>query len=301
MVQMMTPKKIRIIGVPMDLGQNQRGVDMGPSAIRYAGLASTLQGLGHTTADSGDITIPGHYSLRNTSLEERLPPIRQACQTACDLGRLAADSDEIPIFLGGDHSASVGTVAGISHSGPVGLIWVDAHGDFNTPATSASSNVHGMSLAVLLGNGPPELVDVGRPGPKVSPEQVVIIGVRDLDPEEKVMLKNSGCTIFTMRDIDEIGMHAVLLRTLEKLAPLPRIHLSFDMDVIDPIEVPGVGTPSHGGLTYREAQLLMETIADTGKLSSVDIMEINPILDIGNRSAQMAVSLMASLFGKSII
>jgi arginase len=285
---MMIPKKIRIIGVPMDLGQNQRGVDMGPSAIRYAGLASTLQGLGHTTADSGDITIPGHYSLRNTSLEERLPPIRQACQTACDLGRMAAENGEIPIFLGGDHSASVGTVAGVTHSGPVGLIWVDAHGDFNTPETSATSNVHGMSLAVLLGKGPSELVNVGRPGPKVSPEQAVIIGVRDLDPEEKVMLRNSGCTIFTMRDIDEIGMHSVLLKTLEKLGALPRIH-------------PGVGTPSHGGLTYREAQLLMETIADTGKLSSVDIMEINPILDIGNRSAQMAVSLMASLFGKSII
>ena len=297
----MKSKKIRIIGIPMDLGQNQRGVDMGPSAIRYAGLAATLQGLGHETFDSGDITIPGHYSLKNTSLEERLPPIRQACQTAYELGKAAVENGEIPIFLGGDHSASLGTVGGISHNEPVGLIWVDAHGDFNTPETSASGNVHGMPLAVLLGKGAKELVDVGRPGAKMIPEHVVVIGVRDLDDEEKVMLKNSGCTIFTMRDIDELGMRTVLMRTLEKFKDLPRIHLSFDMDVIDPIEVPGVGTPSHGGLTYREAQLLMETLADTDKLHSVDVVEINPILDISNRSGQMAVSLIASLFGKSII
>lgn len=297
----MIRKKIRIIGIPMDLGQNQRGVDMGPSAIRYAGLAATLQGLGHETFDSGDITIPGHYSLRNTSLEERLPPIRQACQTAYELGRKAVKDGEIPIFLGGDHSASLGTVGGVSHDNPVGLIWVDAHGDFNTPETSASGNVHGMPLAVLLGQGAKDLVDVGRPGPKVRPEQVVIIGVRDLDPEEKILLKNSGCTVFTMRDIDELGLRTILQKTLEIFQHLPRIHLSFDMDVMDPIEVPGVGTPSHGGLTYREGQLLMETLADTNKLHSVDVVEINPILDISNRSAQMAVSLMASLFGKSII
>jgi arginase len=158
-----------------------------------------------------------------------------------------------------------------------------------------------MALAVLLGKGPKELVDVGRPGPKITPDQVVMIGVRDLDPEEKVMMKSSGCTIFTMRDIDEIGMHAVLIKALAKFDYLPRIHVSFDMDVMDPIEAPGVGTPSHGGLTYREGQLIMETIADTNKLHSMDIMELNPILDIGNRSGQMAVSLTASLFGKSII
>lgn len=297
----MQARKIRIIGIPMDLGQSQRGVDMGPSAIRYAGLASALNGLGHTTFDSGNINIPGHYSLKDTSFQERLTPIRQACEEAYRLGRKAVADSEIPIFLGGDHSASVGTVGGVTHDGPAGLIWVDAHGDFNTPETSASSNVHGMSLAVLLGEGAPELVDVGRPGPKVAPGQVVIIGVRDLDPEEKVMLKNSGCTIFTMRDIDELGMHKVLMKTLAQFADLPRIHLSFDMDAMDPIEAPGVGTPSNGGLTYREGQLIMETIADTNKLHSLDIMEINPILDIGNRSAKMAVSLTASLFGKSII
>jgi arginase len=297
----MKEKKIHIIGIPMDLGQRQRGVDMGPSAIRYADLARTLCGLGHTIRDSGNINIPGHYSLKNTSFEERLPPIRQACQTAYDFGRKIVAKGEIPIFLGGDHSASIGTVGGVTHDEQVGLIWVDAHGDFNTPETSASQNVHGMSLAILLGNGPEELINIGRPGPKVSPEQVVIIGLRDLDPEEKVLLKNSGCTMYTMRDIDELGMHAVLMKALTKFDYLSRIHLSFDMDVMDPIEAPGVGTPSHGGLTYREGQLIMETIADTNKLHSVDIMEINPILDIGNRSAQMAVSLAASLFGKSIV
>ena len=294
-------KTLRIIGVPMDLGQNQRGVDMGPTAIRYAGLASTLRGLGHTAIDGGDIPIPRHYSLKGTSFEERLQPIRKACEAAYQMGRTAVDAGEIPIFLGGDHSASVGTIGGVTHSCRAGVIWVDAHGDFNTPETSASCNVHGMSLAVLLGRGPKSLVDVGRTGPKLSPEQVVMIGVRDLDPEERRMLRNSGCTVYTMREIDERGMHSVLLATLEKLSSFAKIHLSFDMDAIDPMEVPGVGTPSHGGLTYREAQLLMETLADTDKLHSVDVMETNPILDTGNRSAQLAVSLMGSLFGKSII
>lgn len=297
----MTTKKIRIIGVPMDLGQNQRGVDMGPSAIRYAHLTPTLQELGYTTEDSGNINIPGHYSLKSTSFQERLEPIRKGCEAAYQLGRKAIADAEIPLFLGGDHSSSVGTIGGVTHEGPAGVIWVDAHGDFNTPATSESCNVHGMSLAILLGKGSPELVNVGRPGPKVLPHHVVMIGVRDLDREEKKMLRDSGVTIFTMRDIDEYGMHAVLVKTLKKLESLDKIHISLDMDVMDPISAPGVGTPSHGGLTYREGQLIMETIADSGKLLSADIMEINPILDVGNQTAKMAVSMAASLFGKSII
>lgn len=294
-------KKIRIIGIPMDLGQNQRGVDMGPSAIRYAGLASKLRELGYKTKDSGNINVLGHYTLRDTSFHQRIGPIRKACQTAYDLGKKAISKGEIPIFLGGDHSAAIGTVGGVTHDAPVGLIWVDAHGDFNTPDTSGSCNVHGMALAILLGKGPQDLVNVGRPGPKVSPENVVIIGVRDLDPEEKVLLKKSGCTVFTMRDIDEIGMHAVLLKALAKFDYLAKIHVSLDLDVMDPMEAPGVGTPSPGGLTYREGQLIMETIADTNKLQSVDIMEINPILDIQNKTAQVAVNFTASLFGKKII
>jgi arginase len=294
-------KIVRIIGVPMDLGQNHRGVDMGPSAVRYADLAGTLRGLGYVVFDSGDITIPGHYALANTSLQERLPLIRQACEQAYRLGREAVARGEIPIFLGGDHSAAIGTVGGVSDSGDLGLIWIDAHGDFNTPETSHSQNVHGMALAVLLGQGAPQLVDVGRPGAKVKAENVALIGVRDLDHQEKELIKKSGCTVYTMRDVDEIGIRVVFSRVLKSFKHLDKIHLSLDLDVIDPLNAPGVGTPSQGGLTYREAQLIMEILADTGKVQSLDIMEINPILDIQNRTAQMAVQLVASLFGKKIL
>jgi arginase len=285
----------------MDLGQNHRGVDMGPSAVRYANLAGNLRDLGYGTFDSGDISIPGHYALTDTSLRERLPLICKACLGAYQLGRKAIEAKEIPIFLGGDHSASIGTVGGVTHDAEAGLIWIDAHGDFNTPETSASQNVHGMALAVLLGLGPQELVDLGRPGPKVKPENVVMIGIRDLDEKEKVLLRNSGCTVFTMREVDEIGIRAVLSRTLKQFSHLDRIHISLDLDVMDPLDAPGVGTPSQGGLTYREGQLIMEILADTKKLHSVDIMEINPILDIQNRTAQMAVNLISSLFGKKIL
>ena len=294
-------KTAHIIGIPMDLGQKHRGVDMGPVAIRYAGLAGILRGLGYQTKDAGNIDIPGHYTLSDTRLSERIIPIRKACATVYAMGREAVRMGEIPIFLGGDHSAAIGSIGGITHDGPCGLIWVDAHGDFNTPETSDTGNIHGMSLAILLGNGPRELVNVGRKGPKVLPEDVILIGVRDLDMKEKIRLKTSGCLVYTMRDIDERGMHGVLREALGRINHLAKIHLSLDMDAMDPGEAPGVGTPSPGGLTYREAQLIMETIADSGKLQSVDVMEINPILDHCNRTAQVAVSLLASLFGKTIL
>ncbi len=292
---------VRIIGVPMDLGQNRRGVNMGPSAVRYANLATSLNELGYTTFDSGDINIPGHDALAETSLNGRLPLIQKACEDAYILGKKAIEDEEIPIFLGGDHSASIGTVGGVTHDTEVGVIWIDAHGDFNTPDTSASQNVHGMALAVLLGLGSQGLVDVGRPGPKIKPENVVLIGCRDLDTKEKELIKQSGCRIFTMRDVDEIGIRKVMTETLEGFNHLNKIHISLDLDVMDPLDAPGVGTPSQGGLTYREGQLIMEILSDTQKLHSVDIMEINPILDIQNRTAQMAVNLVASLFGKKII
>ncbi len=285
----------------MDLGQNHRGVDMGPSAVRYANLAKSIQDQGYNTIDSGDITIPGHYALASTSLKERLPLIQQACQEAYVLGKESIAKGEIPVFLGGDHSASIGTIGGVTHNADVGLIWIDAHGDFNTPETSASQNVHGMALAILLGLGPDELVNIGRPGPKVKPENVAYIGLRDLDEKEKELIKKSGCTVFTMRDVDEIGIHTVLAKTLEGFRQLDKIHISLDLDVMDPLDAPGVGTPSLGGLTYREGQLIMEILADTNKINSVDIMEINPILDIQNRTAQMAVNLVSSLFGKKIL
>lgn len=294
-------KPIRIIGIPMDLGQKHRGVDMGPVAIRYAGLAGVLQGLGYSTADAGNIEIPGHYTLIDTSLRERIIPIRKACVKAYKIGRETIRNGEIPVFLGGDHSASIGSIGGITHDKPCGLIWVDAHGDFNTPDTSDTGNIHGMTLSILLGNGPNELVNVGRKGPKLEAKDVVMIGIRDLDRQEKIMLKESGCTIYTMRDIDELGIHKVLREALAQIAHRTSIHLSLDMDAIDPQEAPGVGTPSAGGLTYREAQLIMETIFDSGKLQSVDVMEINPILDHRNCTAEVAVSMLASLFGKSIL
>lgn len=294
-------KTVAIIGIPMDLGQKHRGVDMAPVAIRYAGLAKKLRNLGFDTVDWGNINVPGHYTLSDTSYDERIIPIRKACKKAYKLGAQAIAEGMIPVFLGGDHSAAIGSIGGVTDHGPCGLVWVDAHGDFNTPETSSTANIHGMALAVLLGRGSRALVNIGRKGPKVAPENVVMIGVRDLDGAEKTMLAASGCTVYTMRDIDELGMHAILGRTLEKLKHLPAIHLSLDMDAIDPQEAPGVGTPSHGGLTYREAQLIMETICDSEKLQSVDVMEVNPILDTQNRTAQVAVSLLASLFGKSII
>jgi arginase len=294
-------KRVRIIGMPMDLGQNHRGVDMGPSAVRYASLASSLRALGYLTVDSGDVHIPGHYALPDTSLNARLPLIRQACEQVYELGRQAVATGEIPIFLGGDHSAAIGTVGGVTDLEEAGLIWIDAHGDFNTPQTSHSQNVHGMALAVLLGEGPEELVNVGRPGPKVKPGNVVLVGVRDLDQEEKRLIREAGVTIFTMRDIDENGIRNIMMKALAQLRNLPALHVSLDLDVMDPLDAPGVGTPSQGGLTYREGQLIMEILADEKRVQSVDVMEINPILDIQNRTAQMAVNLLASLFGKKII
>jgi len=292
---------VRIIGVPIDLGQQHRGVDIGPVAIRYAGLSAALKKLGYHAQDVGNIDIPGHYTLTHRGFSDRLPLIRAACEATYELARQAIRDGTIPIFLGGDHSASIGSIGGVTHDEGCGLIWIDAHGDFNTPESSETGNIHGMALAILYGKGPKELVDVGRKGAKLNPEQVVLIGPRQLDESEKEKLRTSGCTIFTMRDIDEWGMSNVIARGLEKLSDCRHIHVSLDMDSIDPNEAPGVGTPVAGGLTYREAQLLMETISDTGRLLSLDIMETNPILDVSNRTAQVAVSLAASLFGKAIL
>ncbi len=294
-------KTVRIIGIPMDLGQKHRGVDMGPIAIRYAGLSSKLRELGYLTRDAGNLNVPGHYTLSNTDMNERIHPIEDACQKAYKLGREAIDKGEIPLFLGGDHSAAIGTIGGVTHRGECGIIWIDAHGDFNTSKTSPSGNIHGMTLSILLGRGPKKLVDLGRKGPKIRAENVVLLGVRDLDRKEKILLNDSGCHVYTMREIDERGMHAVLKDALAKINGMQTIHVSLDMDAIDPQEAPGVGTPSHGGITYREAHMIMETLADTGKLQSADVVEVNPILDIQNRTAQIAVSLIASLFGKSIL
>ena len=216
-------------------------------------------------------------------------------------GQQSVAQGHIPVFLGGDHSIAVGTIAGVTQVQPAGVLWIDAHGDFNTMESTTSGNVHGMSLALLLGHGDPDLVDIGKPGATLQPEDVVMIGVRDLDDGERLNLRESGVTVYTMRDVDERGMGVVASEALERLSHRERLHVSLDIDALDPQDSPGAGTLVPGGLTYREGQLLMEIIADSGRLSSLDIVEINPILDNLNKTALNAVALTASLFGKRII
>ena len=264
-------------------------------------MSSRLQTLGYQIHDLGNLDVPVRDSLPGGQERKFLPAIQRVCEAAYQAGRKAVDDGYVPIFLGGDHSISIGTIGGVTHNEPSGVIWIDAHGDFNTPDSSRSGNIHGMPLATLLGRGFPELVDVGRPGPKLNAEDVVMIGIRDLDSEERKQLRQSGISVYTMRDIDERGMGVVTREALAKLTHRKRIHVSLDVDGLDPHEAPGVGTPSSGGLTYREAQLLMEILADSRKVSSADIVEINPILDHANSTAQMAVDLAVSLFGKSIL
>jgi arginase len=291
-------RAVRIIGIPLDLGQEHRGVDMGAGAVRYAGLADALRALGLTVRDAGDLPVPVRDSV---PAAERTAAVATVCAAAYAAGRAAVAAGEIPVFLGGDHSIAIGTIGGVTAAEPCGVLWIDAHGDFNTPATSPSGNIHGMPLAALLGEGEAELVGVGRPGPKLSPADVVLIGLRELDAEEKLRLRRSGMTLYTMRDIDERGMGAVAREGLARLAHRRRLHVSLDIDSLDPKEAPGAGTPVNGGLNYREAQLLMEIIADRGGADSLDLVEINPILDVGNHTAGLAVELTSSLFGKRIL
>lgn len=295
---------IGIYGVPMDLGQNRRGVDMGPSAIRYAGLQQHLQRLGWQVKDSGNISSP----LREEALKDEfvdgcpvyhLSAVAQVSHEVYRRAIKSAEAGEISIFLGGDHSISVGSVAGALHrSDRVGVIWVDAHGDFNSPRSSPSGNIHGMVVRCLMGQGPQELAVGER---HLRPDEVVMIGTRDLDAQERVELRASGIKVFTMRDIDETGIAAAIKGTLQLLGNMQYIHVSFDMDSLDPAIAPGVGTPVAGGLSYREAHLLMEMLADDGRVRSLDIVEVNPILDNRNRTAEIAVGMAASLFGQRIL
>ncbi len=292
---------IRLIGAPIDLGQSKRGVDMGPAAVRYAGLTRELEQLGYIVQDSGNITVPIRETVAHEAVLHYLPSIGSVCGAVYEAGRLAVHRGEMPVFIGGDHTLAIGSIGGVTHEEAAGLIWIDAHGDFNTPRTTLSGNIHGMTLAVLLGDGYPELVNTGRPGPKLAAEDVVMIGIRELDPGERSRLRESGITIYTMRDIDERGIGAVTREALEQLEHLPRLHVSLDMDALDPLTAPGVGTAVPGGMTCRETQLMMEILADSRRCRSLDIAEINPVLDRGNRTALLAVQLAASLFGKRII
>ena len=302
--------QVRIVGIPMDLGQQRRGVDMGPSALRYAGLYEHLEAIGCRVNDTGNIPVPvrEEHSVRlnvqqrpNDARLRHLPQILDACQTIYGVAKMSVESGEFPIFVGGDHSISIGTIGGLAAVAPIGLIWVDAHGDFNTAETTPSGNIHGMSLAALTGRGSPELVNMGHEGAKLGVQQVVMIGVRDLDREERVNLAESGITVYTMRDVDELGIATVARRALNRLNHLALLHVSFDMDSIDPSFAPGVGTPVPGGLTFREAHLLMEILGESGKVQSLDLVEINPILDTRNYTAELAVELIESILGRRIL
>ncbi len=292
---------VKVIGVPMDLGQSRRGVDMGPGALRYAGLNQRLRRLGWTIEDGGNIETPVRDTLPPEGGITYLPSVVSVCELIYDIGHQAVTAGSLPIFIGGDHSIAVGTIGGVTHSEPRGVLWIDAHGDFNTPETSPSGNLHGMPLAALMGLGAPELVDLGRPGPKLNASQVILIGIRDLDPQERDLIKQSGVVVYTMREIDERGIATVAREALERLEQFSQIHVSLDMDSLDPAAAPGVGTPVPGGLTYREAHLLMEIIADCACVGSVDVVEINPILDNRNQTAKIAMELVASLLGQSIL
>ena len=296
------PFSIRLIGVPMDLGQSLRGVDVGPSALRYAGLAERLKRLGHHVEDQGNIEVAVRTTMdagvKGTAF---IPAIRATCEQIYEAAQQAVADGCLPLFMGGDHSIAMGTIGGATHHGPTGVLWIDAHADYNTPETSPSGNVHGMPLAVLRGLGPSELVDMGRPGPKLEPEDVMLIALRDIDALESKMLRDSRMGLYTMREIDERGLAVVAREALRRLRHHDRLHISFDVDCLDPMFAPGVGTPVTGGLSNREAHLLMELIAEDGRIGSVDVVEINPILDDKNRTAQLAADLVASLLGKTII
>ena len=302
-----TSKAIEIIGVPLDLGQRRRGVDMGPSALRVAGLAAKLEALGYSVTDRGN--IPVAVAETKHPGDDRAPfltEIAYSAERTADCVQQALAHNATPIVLGGDHSVAAGTVAGVANyfrarDQPIGLIWIDAHSDINTPETSPSGNVHGMPLAALLGMGPPELSNLLGWSPKVLPQHTVVVGIRDVDEAERLNIRRSGISVFTMRDIDELGLRAVMEHAIQVAATgTAGFHVSMDMDWVDPTEAPGVGTPVPGGATYREAHLAMEILADHGGMLSLELVEVNPILDQRNRTAELAVQLICSAFGKKI-
>jgi arginase len=299
---------IHLLGVPMDLGAGRRGVDMGPSAIRIAGIAERLRDLGHTVIDEGNISIKTQEEQKVRDPHAKyLPEITRAVGVLSRKVERVLASGHFPLVLGGDHSIAIGTIAGIaSHARKrrqkVGVFWIDAHGDFNTPESSPSGNIHGMPLAVCVGLGPAPLRAVGGEVRKVDPKHVALIGVRTLDREERKNIVTHGVNVFTMEEIDRFGLHEVMTKAIKRVAKkVDYLHVSFDLDSVDPVYAPGVGTPVKGGLDYREAHLIMEMLAESGKMSSLELVEVNPILDNRNQSAEFAVELVQSAFGKKIL
>ena len=304
----MRQSHIAIIGAPLDLGQGRRGVDMGPSALRVANLNRRLASLGYVVEDLGNVQVEqAESSPEGDPRAKYLPQIAAACdRLAAAVGETLARGS-VPLVVGGDHSVAIGSVSGVSRyfrerKKEIGLIWLDAHADMNTPESSPSGNVHGMPLACLVGMGPPELRDLAGFRPKIAPGHAVIVGLRNVDRTEKPQVRESGVHAFTMRDIDERGLGAVMEEAIRLATEgTAGFHLSLDMDFVDPADAPGVGTPVRGGVTYREAHLAMETICDSGGMVSLEVVEVNPAIDEVNRTADLAVELLMSGLGKRIL
>ncbi|MBM7096799.1 MULTISPECIES: arginase [Alteribacter] len=301
----MNNKRISIIGVPMDLGQRRRGVDMGPSAIRYAGVVERLENLGYEVNDRGDVEIgrPEKYDVVEEGNLKDLKEVVKANQVLSDKITKAVDEGDFPLILGGDHSIAIGTLAGVANKCEnLGVIWFDAHGDLNTGDTSPSGNIHGMPLAVSLGIGHPSLTEIGGYAPKIKPENLVIVGARSLDEGERELIREKGIKVFTMHEIDRMGMTKVMEEAIEHVSKnTDSVHLSLDLDALDPHDAPGVGTPVIGGTSYRETHLAMEMLAERNLLTSVEFVEVNPILDSKNQTAEAAVGLIGSLFGEKLL
>ena len=302
-------RRIRVIGVPLDLGASRRGVDMGPSAVRVAGLEARLEALGHQVTDGGNIRVEiAETQAAGNENARFLKQIAETCTRTAEAVVKTLEEGMTPLLLGGDHSLAAGSVSGVAHfyrrqSQPIGVLWIDAHSDINTPESSPSGNVHGMPLAALLGLGPEPLANIFGYAPKIAAQNTVLIGLRDIDAGERENIRRAGvAAVYTMRDIDERGMRAVMEEALGVAGRgTAGYHVSLDMDWIDPEDAPGVGTPVRGGATYREAHLAMEIIADHGRLLSFEIVEVNPVIDEHNRTAELAVELICSAFGKKIL
>jgi len=298
-----TPQAVAVIGAGLDLGAGRRGVDMGPSAIRYAGLDDRIAELGRRCDDRGDVVtaIPEAASVGDERLRY-LPEIKATCERIAQLVAGAVEDRYLPLVLGGDHSVALGTLGGLAKAkGAGGVLWLDAHGDLNRPETSPSGNVHGMPLAAALGLAGPEFASDVYPLPAVEPRRVALVGVRSLDPGERELLANLDARVFTMSDLDRIGVEPAMREALEHVSGDGFVHVSLDMDVLDPEVAPGVGTPVRGGLSYREAHLAMELVAEAGSMGSLEVVEVNPILDRENQTAKLAVELVASALGARIL
>ena len=297
-------RPVAIIGAPLDLGQTRRGVDMGPSAMRYAGLEERLIEIGLAVADRGNIVAPEPEALALVDQRARfLPEILEACAELAALVEAAVHEGSRPLVLGGDHAVALGTLAGLAAAAEQvgGVIWIDAHGDLNTPETSPSGNVHGMPLGAALGRAPDWFTHEGLFLPAVDPARVALVGIRSLDPSERAYLREADIRVFTMGDIDRIGIERVMREALDRVAGPGFVHVSLDLDSLDPEVAPGVGTPVRGGLTYREAHLACELIAESATTGSFEVVESNPILDRENTTALTAVELIASALGKTIL